>query len=83
MCRLYLEYRELCEQTRTMVCSICIPINLHRERSLIKLGKPFLLKGNFIFIILNLHTIGVAFVMHIPHVRNMFKKNIHNKVALT
>ena len=46
-CRLYLEYRELCEQIRIMVCSICIPINMLRERSLIKFGKPFLLKGNF------------------------------------
>ena len=48
MSRLYLEYRESCEQTRIMVCSICIPINMQRERSLVKLGKPFLLKGNFI-----------------------------------
>ena len=24
-----------------MVYSICIPINMHRERPLIKLGKPF------------------------------------------
>ena len=47
-CRLYLEYRELCEQSRIMVCSICISINMHRERSQIKLGKPFLLKGNFV-----------------------------------
>ena len=31
-----------------MVYSICIPINMHREGSLIKLGKPFPLKGNFI-----------------------------------
>ena len=47
-CRLCLEYRERCEQTRIMVYSICIPISKHRERSLIKLGMPFLLKGNFI-----------------------------------
>ena len=29
-CRLYLEYSELFEQTRIMVCSICIPINMLR-----------------------------------------------------
>ena len=29
--RLYLEYRKLCEQTRIMVFSIRIPINMHRE----------------------------------------------------
>ena len=50
-CRIYKEYMELREQTRIMVCSSCIPKNMHRKRSLIKLGKPFLLKGNFINII--------------------------------
>ena len=51
-----LEYRELCEQTRIMVCSICIPITMRRERSLIKLGKPFLLKGNFIMVLIHFGT---------------------------
>ena len=30
-----------------MVYSICIPINMHRERPLLKLGKPILLKTLF------------------------------------
>ena len=46
---LSLEYREPCEQTKIMVCSICIPINMHRERSFIKLGKPFERKLYLIF----------------------------------
>ena len=64
---LYLKIREMFEQTRIMVCSIHIPINMQREReiererALLKLGKPFLLKGNVIQTVLA--TIPVCFIL--------------------
>ena len=47
---------------------------MHRERSLIKLGKPFLLKGNFILIASRKHMLLVLEGLHVFLWRN--KKDI-------